>query len=319
MAFVKLAEVKRGQLVESEHWGAFVVLDQEGKRIAGAGEPTCFTYWRSAAKPLQALAVVESGATAAFNFNLKEIALLTGSHQGEAEHLATVSAILAKIGLGVEHLFCGLPGDERGRLACPCSGKQAGMLALARYRGFSLEDYLEKEHPVQEEMKQIIAEIAEIDEAQIVVGIDGCGAPVFALTLEKMAYAYARLMGGQFLTEKRRQASLLIQRAMWAYPQMVEGSSGFDTALLRILKGKVIPKFGAAGIYCLGLPAQGWGLALKIADGQKRALAPVVLTLLAQLGLLTTAEKIKLQDYYLPKLKNIRGEIIGEIRAVISV
>jgi L-asparaginase II len=330
---VKMAEVTRGNLVESIHRGAVVVVDNKGKIIAAAGDPSYFTYFRSAAKPIQALPVVESGAAAHFGLDLKEIALLTGSHSGEAEHGATTLTILQKIGLGPEHLQCGThyPLDKSSRevllakglepttLHCTCSGKHAGMLTLARYRGLSLDDYYQLEHPVQQEMLQTVAEMAGLTCEQITVGVDGCGVPVFALPLEKMAYAYARLAAPEELTETRKEACLLIKKAMTTYPLLVGGTNRFDTALLQVTGNKLIAKFGAEAVYCVGVPAKGWGIALKIEDGNERALAPVVLSILEQLGLLAVEEKEKLASYKRKRLKNNRGEIIGEIRAVVSL
>ncbi|MDD2432453.1 MAG: asparaginase [Clostridia bacterium] len=330
---VKMAEVTRGDLVESIHRGAVVVVDNKGETIAAAGDPGYLTYFRSAAKPLQALPVVESGAAVHFGLDLKEIALLTGSHSGEAEHGATTLTILQKIGLGPEHLQCGthFPLDQSSRevllakglepttLHCTCSGKHAGMLTLARYRGLSLDDYYCLEHPVQQEMLQTVAEMAGIAREQIAVGIDGCGVPVFALPLEKMAYAYARLAAPEELGKKRKEACLLIEEAMTTYPLMVGGTNRFDTVLLQVMGNKLIAKFGAEAVYCVGVPSKGWGMALKIEDGNERALAPVVLSVLEQLGLLTEEEKEKMASYKKQKLANKRGEIIGEIRAVVSL
>ncbi|MDD4146492.1 MAG: asparaginase [Clostridia bacterium] len=333
METVKIAEVTRGDLVESIHRGAVAVVDRSGKIIASAGDPGYLTYFRSAAKPLQVLPVVESGAAEHFALDLKEVALMTGSHSGEAEHCATVLRILQKIGLGPEALQCGahLPlnklsskallakGLEPTALHCTCSGKHAGMLTLARYRDLSVEDYFRSEHPVQQEMLQTVAEMAGLACAQISLGVDGCGVPVFALPLEKMASAYARLAAPEGLTETRKEACELVKKAMTAHPFMVGGTNRLDTDLLKATGDKFIAKFGAEAVYCVGVPAKGWGIALKIEDGNERALAPVILSVLEQLGLLTVEEKEKLANYQRRRLENNRGEIIGEIKAVISL
>ena len=335
METVKIAEVTRGSLVESIHRGAVAVVDTKGKLLASAGNPGYLTYFRSAAKPIQAIPVVESGASRHFGLELQEIALMTGSHSGEIAHTATALAILQKIGLGAEYLQCGAheplhkasrnnllaKGLEPSALHNTCSGKHAGMLTLARYRGLSLEDYYRPEHPVQQEMLQTVAEMAGLALEQIPVGIDGCGVPVFGLSLEKMAYAYARISApeGNDLTETRKEACLLIKKAMTTHPFMVGGTDCFDTELLRASEGRLIAKFGAEAVYCVGVAEKGWGIAIKVEDGNLRALPSVILAVLEQLGLLTVEEKEKISGYRQSRMTNHRGDIIGEIRAVVSL
>lgn len=316
---VKIAEVTRGDLVESVHRGVLVLVDTQGQIIASAGDPSYLTYFRSAAKPLQALPILESGAAAYFSLNLKEIAILAGSHSGAEEHVVMVEAILRKISLTMENLQCGVHWPIATTLHCTCSGKHAGMLVLARYRGYSLEEYYCCEHPVQKEMLTIVAEMTGMKADEIPLGIDGCGVPVFAVPLWRMAYAYARLAQPEGLTAQRREACLQIRRAMVSHPVMVAGRNRFDTVLMEVTRGKMIAKFGAEGVYCLGIPEKGWGIALKVADGNERALALVILSVLDQLGLLTAEENKQLRKYYPRELKNNRDEIVGEIRSVLTL
>ena len=335
METVKIAEVTRGNLVESIHRGAVAVVNTKGKLLASAGDPGYLTYFRSAAKPIQAIPVVESGASRHFGLNLQEIALMTGSHSGEAQHTETARSILRKIGLGVEYLQCGAhdplykpsrdallaQGLKPSSLHNTCSGKHAGMLTLARYRELSLEDYFRPEHPIQQEMLKTVAEMAGLVTEQIPAGIDGCGVPVFGLPLEKMASAYARISapGDNDLTVARKEACLLIKEAMTTHPFMVGGTDRFDTDLLKTCQGKLIAKFGAEGVYCVGVPEKGWGIAVKVEDGNLRALPSITLAVLEQLGLLTVEEKEKLSGYGQRRLTNHRGDLIGEIRAVVSL
>jgi len=335
METVKLAEVTRGSLVESIHRGAVAVVDTKGKLLASAGNPQYLTYFRSAAKPIQAIPVLESGAAQYFGLDLQELAILTGSHNGEVQHTDTVLAILRKIGLGEEYLQCGVheplhkpsrdallsKGLKPTSLHNTCSGKHAGMLTLAKYRGVSLENYFRPEHPVQQEMLRTVAEMAGVTPEQIPVEIDGCGVPVFGLPLEKMAYAYARISASEDngLTETRKEACHLIKKAMTTHPFMVGGTNRFDTELLAVAGGKLIAKFGAEAVYCVGIAEKGWGIAIKVEDGNLRALPPVVLAVLEQLEVLTSEEKEILSDYRQRRLTNHRGDIIGEIRAVVSL
>jgi L-asparaginase II len=305
VASVKLAEVLRGKVVESVHYGSIVVVDHHGEIITALGDPHYFTYFRSAAKPLQALAVLEGGAADYYDFSLKDIALFCGSHTGEKEHQSGVQNILEKIDLDASFLKCDL--------ANPCSGKHAGMLALAKYWDLSLADYYLPTHLVQQEMKGLVADFAGLKPEELKEGIDGCGVPVWALPLRNMARAYAQLVNLEV------SAGQLVQKAMQSQPFYVGGSKSFDTALLSALSEKIIAKFGAEGVYCLGVPERRWGIALKIADGNVRALPVVVLSVLKQLALLDNAAQVKMVDWLEPKLKNSCGEIVGLIRPVFKL
>lgn len=330
---VKLVEVTRGELVESIHRGAAVVVDSEGRIIARVGNPSFLTFLRSAAKPIQALPVVGSGAAAHFGFTLEEIALLMASHSGEEEHVRVGQQIMGKMGLGPEYLQCGThpplhSGSARALQAkgqsptvfhCTCSGKHAGMLALARYKNWPLEEYYRPEHPVQREMLRTIADLAGLKPEEIPIGIDGCGVPVFALTLEKMALVYARFAAGSHMTEKRAQACSVLQQAMSQYPGILAGTGRLATDLIKQTGAKFLAKDGNEGIFCIAVPAKGWGIALKIEDGHLRAFGPAVVSLLNQLDLLTTAENEALAGYAYKKIKNYRNEVIGQIRPAFSL
>ena len=326
----KLAEVTRGSLVESVHRGAVAVVNLQGEIIASAGDPFYLTYFRSAAKPLQALAVMESGAVEEYAITLKEIAIMLSSHSGEPEHGEVVTGILEKLGLSEEYLQCGISapfhkpskdalmrkGLEPTALHNCCSGKHAGMLTMARYLNLSLDDYFLPEHPVQQEMLKAVAEMAGLEPEKIPLSVDGCGVPVFALTLDKMAYSYARLAVPETedLSEVKKTACEAVKAAIINYPYLIAGTERFTTDLLRVTGNKLIAKDGSEAVFCLGVPDKGWGIAIKMEDGNERAMAPVVLSVLEQLELLTAEEKERLAAYRMIVLKNIRGEIVGVIR-----
>jgi len=329
----KLAEVTRGALVESVHRGAIAVVNWQGEIIASAGNPSYLTYFRSAAKPLQALAVIESGAVVKYAFTLKEIAIMISSHSGEPEHCEVVMGILEKLGLGEEYLQCGIsapfhkPSNEalliEGLEPTPlhncCSGKHVGMLTMARYLNLSLDDYFLPEHSVQQEMLQSVAEMAGLEPKEIPFSIDGCGVPVFALTLDKMAYSYARLAVPEGLSEMKNAACDIVKEAIINYPYLVAGTGRFTTDLLQVTGHKLIAKDGSEAIFCLGVPDKGWGIAIKIKDGNERAMAPVVLSVLEQLELLTAEEKERLAAYRRIVLKNNREQVVGEIRPAFTL
>jgi len=321
-----LAEVYRGGLVESRHRGAAVVVDQQGQVLEKWGDAGLVTYWRSSAKPIQAVPVVDSGAADAFGFSAEEIAIMTGSHAGEPQHVKTVQSMLKKMGLKQEHLLCGTHPPANKEAArdlaarglqpevwhCNCSGKHAGMLALALHLRADLTGYLELRHPVQQAMLKAVARYSQLSGEEIITGLDGCGVPVFGMPLFNMALAYARLTGA-----KAGDGAGRVVQSMLAHPEMVAGAKGFCTALIKAAGGKMIAKIGAEGVYCVGLVNQGVGLAVKIEDGNTRALPPVVLEVLARMGFLSADELALLEFFRSPKIKNQRQETVGEIRPVL--
>lgn len=324
----KLVEVTRGEIVESVHRGIVAVVDNKGKVVFSLGNPEYLTFIRSAAKPMQAVPVVELGVSQDFGFSDQELAIITASHSGELEHQKTVLEILRKIGLKSNNLLCGTTKPlhkptanqmfyesiKPGPIHCPCSGKHAGMLAIAVHKKLSIDDYYLLEHPVQQLMLKTMAQLAQMKEEDIKIGIDGCGVPVFGISVKAMALAYANFARPDNFNQQRQEACLKLRMAMSKYPHLVAGSGRFTTILLEHLGNRLIAKDGTEGIFCVGLPDKGLGIAVKIADGGARALAPVVLRVLDQLGILTKEDKNALEGYYEPQIKNLRDEVIGEIK-----
>ncbi|MCR4441568.1 MAG: asparaginase [Peptococcaceae bacterium] len=329
----KLVEVTRGKIVESVHRGVAVVVDAAGKTLFHAGDPSYITYIRSAAKPMQAVPVVESGAAKRFGFTTEELALIMSSHNGEEEHVRVGMQVMEKIGLGPEHLRCGTHPplhkrsagelEKKGQVPtvfhCTCSGKHAGMLALARHLGLSLHDYYLPDHPVQKLMLQAVADFACLKPAEIITGTDGCGVPVFALSLERMALAYARWAKPSGFGQERKEACLTLQRAMTSHPFLLAGTGRLASEVMKVTGNKLVMKDGTEGIFCLGVPGKGWGIAIKAEDGHTRALGPVVVEILRQLGLITAGEYERLLPYARQQLKNYRGENVGEVRPAFTL
>lgn len=260
-------ELTRGQIVKSIHFGAAAVVDLHGRLLASLGDPYLVTFLRSSAKPFQALPFIERGGHEKFAFTQKEIALTCASHSGTDDHVATVKAMQAKIGVGVEALMCGMHDpihaatrDEmllRGEKTSPyrhnCSGKHTGMLAHARLRDLPTENYIDFTHPIQKSILEAFAAMCVLPAEQVELGIDGCSAPNFAVPLYNAAYAYARLCDPFALEPQRADACRTISAAMMAYPEMVGGPDRFDTTLMRVGKGKILVKGGAEGYQAVGL------------------------------------------------------------------
>jgi L-asparaginase II len=330
-----LVEVTRGGITESRHRGHVVAVDPDGTVAAHLGAPETVTYLRSSAKPHQAIPLVASGAADRFGFTEKEIALACGSHSGEPIHTEVAASMLKKIGLGPEALKCGIhepfsqevarqlreKGEEPGVLQNNCSGKHAGMLALALHLGASTETYDEPTNPVQLAIGKIISHFSGIQIENIAVGVDGCGVPVFGITVKAMALMYARLVSPPVeFDETTKSACARIVSAMTTYPELVGGSSDrLDTEIMRAAKGRLVSKVGAEGVYTVGvLPCEDWprglGLALKIEDGDDhRARPTVVIESLRQLGILVDQSLEAVSRYAFFPVRNRRGDVVGEV------
>jgi len=327
-----LVEVTRGEGVESLHRGVIVVADANGRVVKGIGNSEFVTFLRSAAKPLQLIPLLESGTAARFGFTARELAVMAGSHNGEDIHLQAVSSILAKIGLSAEALHCGIhyPFDsiasqrlreakeEPSVLHNNCSGKHAGMLALALHEGHSIEDYEKPGHPVQKAILQTIADFAGMEPQAVIIAVDGCGVPTFALPVRRAALAYARLVDPRDFPPLRQEACRRVVQAMRSHPEMVGGSTGrLDTELMRRKPNTFVAKAGAEGYFALGISPEegGWGIVIKMEDGSPRGRNPVVMETLYQLGFLNRADLERLSIYYHPSVKNRHSSVVGEVRA----
>jgi L-asparaginase II len=331
-----LVEVTRGSITESRHRGHVVAVDGDGQIIAQLGAPETVTYLRSSAKPLQAVPLIASGAAERFGFTPQEIAVACGSHSGEFIHEETVAAMLRKIGLELSALKCGVHepfgkevalelrehGQQPRVLQNNCSGKHTGMLALALHLGGATETYDQPANPAQLAIGRTVAAFSGVPLEDIAVGTDGCGVPVFGITVRAMALAYARLVAPPAAFDKEtRDACRRIVSAMRAHPELVGGTrERLDTELMRAAKG-VISKVGAEGVYTVGVePSARWprglGLALKIEDGEDRRARPtVVIESLRQLGVLDDATLAELAPYAKFVVRNHRGDAVGEVRA----
>jgi L-asparaginase II len=290
----RLVEVWRGTIVESVHAGVLVVRHPDGT-VQAVGDQRLVTFPRSSVKPFQALALVMQGGVERFGLTDEELAVICASHAGEARHLALVASILEKVGASPAALSCGtaLPGRLPGQpppageppsaLAHNCSGKHAGMLALARLLDAPLEGYVRPEHPAQQTIRHTIEALLG-REAVRAVATDGCNAPALAMPVEAMARAFG-LLGRP--TGPFTAALAQVGAAMRRHPELVSGSRGFlDTTLMTAVPG-LVAKRGAEGFFALGL-ADGTGLALKVRDGDLggRAVGPATIGALLALGVL---------------------------------
>jgi L-asparaginase II len=317
-----IAEVLRGKTVESRHRGAFVVVDLSGKRIRQSGDIDSPVFPRSAIKAFQCLPLIETGAAAHFKLTDEEIALCCSSHNGEAEHVRVARSILQKCGRDEADYECGahMPsskeatyqlvreGKQPAQVHNNCSGKHAGMLALASFLGAGSKDYVKAEHQVQKHVAQTLSEYCEVDIATAPMGIDGCSVPNWAIPLHKTALGFAKL------SNSKNQAAARIIAAARLFPFMIAGTGRFDTKIMQGIP-RLFIKVGAEGVFCGCIPHAGLGFALKCEDGATRGAEVAVAKMLSDLDIWTESENESLLSFTKEPMSNWRKISVGEIRA----
>ncbi|MEO8194855.1 MAG: asparaginase [Gemmatimonadales bacterium] len=317
--------VTRGNSVESCHRVHAAVVDAYDSRLGRAGDPGLLTFWRSCAKPFQVMPLVECGGFDSFGWGGEQLALACASHGGEPEHVAIVESMLATLGLEEGDLACGPqePLSPRGaRIAREsgvrikrshnnCSGKHTAMLALAKHNEWTIEGYERAEHPVQMAMLNQVALWTGVRPSQMQVAVDGCGAAVFGLPLDRMAYAYARLACA---SQRGEEIPARITAAMGRHPFLVGGTDRLDSIIIEETGGRVITKVGAEGVHSAMILDSGIGVAIKVEDGNPRAQTPALIRLLQELDALPDPLPQRLADLMRKPVKNSRGEIVGETR-----
>lgn len=320
-----LVEVTRGEMVESRHRGAVAVVQSDGQTAVTIGDIRRMIYPRSAIKPLQAVFLIESGAADAFGLTDTELALACASHNGEPAHVDAVRNWLDHLGLDEQALECGTHAprrnedkavlNENGLLPGPahnnCSGKHCGFLSSAKHLGESATGYIEKSHPVQRAVLDLVADMADVSLDKAPGGIDGCGIPVAGIPLESLAFAYARFATGTGFSPARQAAADRIYQAMIRKPFMVAGTDRWCTRAMEAGGGAFIVKTGAEGVYCAAVPRAGIGIALKIDDGASRAAECAMGAVLSGLGCLDLGQASGLIG---SPVLNVAGREVGKIR-----
>ena len=345
-------ETTRGQIVESVHYGSIAVVDSAGKMIASYGDPQTAAFLRSSAKPFQVLPFVERGGVERFGFTPRELSLSCASHEGSDMHVQAVIELQKKVGIEESNLMCGshMPGDvdELKRLIVGgihprtnhnnCSGKHTAMLAHAKMRGLPLENYLDLNHPIQQDILASFAEMCLFPLNEIQLGTDGCSAPNFALPLYNAALGMARYCDPRELGEARAAACRKVTAAMMAHPEMMSGYGEFDEQLMKAGDGKIVTKRGAEGYQIVGVmpgvtspDSPGIGIALKVSDGDasrmddtlassNRVRPAAVIEVLRQLGALTPEQMQALAGFGPEKeIRNHRGIVTGTSHPVFTL
>lgn len=318
-------EATRGSLVESSHALSVAVTDADGALVASAGDPDLVTWWRSAAKPFQAMPLVADGGADRFGLGDDMLALACASHSSEPEHVALARRMLEAVGCTEDDLACGPhpplspavheQAIREGTRLTPawsnCSGKHTSMLAQARHHGWPTSGYERAGHPVQERILAEVGRWTGLPRERVVLGVDGCTTVCYALPLSAMATAYARLGVAD------EPAAVRIRGAMLAHPALVGGHRRLCTDLMRETGGRILAKVGAEGIYSAAWPELGLGVALKVADGDNRSAQVALLAVLGQLAAHAGASLPldSLGWYAEPPLRNTRQAQTGVLRA----
>jgi L-asparaginase II len=285
-------------------------VDASGRLVASAGDPEYRTFWRSAAKPFQALPLVEDGVVQQFGLMRQDLALACASHSSERGQVALVREFLQRVGCSERDLMCGphrplsdavakdyeTRGQRLTAVHSNCSGKHTGMLGLAKHHGWPTEFYARIEHPVQQRCLKSVSEYTDVAAKDVGVAVDGCGVACFALPLRNMALAYTRIPP-------------LILEAMVVHPELIAGEGRPCTEMMRAHPGRVVAKVGAEGVYSASLIREALGVTLKVEDGHSFASALAIAAVVAELGV-----KPQPAELLRKSITNSRGETVGEMR-----
>lgn len=343
-----VVELTRGPLVETVFRGDAAVVDSTGRLLFQVGDGRKVTFWRSSAKPIQALPIITTGAADRFGLTAEHLAIFAASHNAEPTHTAAVLDAMQRVGLSPELLQCGphapfdrptaeamrAAGEEPGRIHSNCSGKHTGMLTLCAHLGLRMDDYLDPDSAVQQLIKANVAEVCGLPQEQVAIGVDGCGVPVFGMPLANMSFAYARLADPDRMPQDKQSAGRRMRDAMRSHPYLVAGRKRICTELMGLPGGRFVAKSGAEGVYAVGILPEavaastvlrqagavgGVGITVKAEDGNQDIRHMMTVEIMRQLGVLTEADLKALSRYRPGPITNWAGRTVGEKRAVFAL
>lgn len=330
-----MIDIYRSGALESQHIGSMVAVDFDGHVVAKVGDPGRLSFMRSSVKPVQAIpAFMDDSCLRHFKFDSKERAFLMSSHSGETRHQEIGADIQRRLGITNDNMGCGIhppinpktrdemrrKGEEFTPLCNNCSGNHLVMLSLSMHKGWDIGDYINPEHPYQQEVLKWMSLLTGLKKDKIRTGMDNCSVPAYNLTLKQMALIFARLSTPEKLVEFPNPDNLDIPKGIkvmrriiadfWAHPEMIGGENRLCTYLNKIGKGSFFSKAGAEGMQLTGVVDRGIGIALKITDGDSsgRAKNTAMIETLIQMGLISEKQlKLAPKNLYKPDLPNLRG------------
>ncbi|MGF1536137.1 MAG: asparaginase [Elainellaceae cyanobacterium] len=303
-------QLLREGIVESVHQVQAAVCDDRGRTLSAAGHSEAEVFVRSALKPFQALAVTSSGTMETYRLTDKDLAIICSSHKGTIAQARQAFNILWRANIDPTALQCPTPPGKQSPLQHNCSGKHAGMLAVSQQRNWSLNGYLQRDHPVQALIFGKIAELLHMPADEFISVHDDCGAPTYRMQINQLATLYAHLASGGNLGLER------IIRAMTQHPGLVSGKGEFDTSVMEISEGELVSKSGAEGVQCIARVGSGLGMAIKVTDGAKRAKHAVAIHLMKQLGWISPTAAETLADSFMNLGDYKRLDVAGELTMI---
>jgi L-asparaginase II len=319
-----LVEEYRNKILECAHYGHLAIVSPEGV-FYSVGNCVQTVFYRSASKPIQALPLIRLGLDRKYGLTEKELAILSGSHRCELEHIEVIESLLQKTGIREEQLIM-LPvypldpltkeymlnrNMDPRKIYHNCVGKHIACILLQRESGQPEEDYWKPESTVQQTILDCISEISAYPRELIGTGTDGCGVPVYALPLRFMANAFLRLACPDLIEDPElRTAATRNASLMNKYPRMISGNGAICSLLCA--DDNIVAKGGALGVYCFGLRRERLGVAYKISDGSYDELPLIAVSILEQLGYSGTDTIDRLRDRFPKTIRNDCGVEVGE-------
>jgi L-asparaginase II len=323
---ITLVEETRAGIVENVHTGMICGVNENFETIYAAGDAAHYTYYRSAAKPLQAIPVFLSNVIEKYGLTNEEAALFAASHRGEPYHIAALESMLAKLPVSEDELYCPKtyplnagPKEamlrehkEKRRLYHNCSAKHMGFVAVCRELGYPVEGYWKADHPLQQQIIKIVSGLAGLPLSEIETGIDGCGVPVYAIPLKNMALTYLKLACPDLIKEPAlQQAVRKMAGVMNEHPRMIASDNFICTVLLE--DSNIVAKGGAQGVYCFGLKEERLGFALKVLNGSEDVWPMVVAGMLEQIGYPNKQTIARLRELKSSIIRNDADLEVGKI------
>lgn len=326
MNALTLVEETRAGVVENVHTGMICGVNEKLETIYYTGDSARYTYFRSAAKPIQALPVFLSNCITKYGLTNEEAALFTASHRGESYHIAALESMLQKLPVSEDELFCPYsyplnvkPKEEmlrkhmeKRRLYHNCAGKHMGFVTVCREYGFPVEGYWKVDHPLQQQIVKFLSELAELPISEVKIGIDGCGVPVFAIPLKNMALTYLKLACPDLIKDPLLQEAVMqMTSVMNEHPRMVASENFICSVLLQ--DQNIVAKGGAQGVYCFGLKKERTGFALKVLNGSEDVWPVIVAGILEQIGYENKQTIASLRALKPSIIRNDAGADVGKI------
>jgi len=323
-----LARVYRGKSVEAIHYGAIAVVNAEGELTHYIGDPYEPFMTRSSIKPFQVMPLFVSGAADHFKFTPKQLAIMCGSHVGSDQHYEIVMQNLKTAGNSPENLKCGchwplgmmmeqnypLNGEDKDPVRHNCSGKHSGFLAQARFLKDEIGEYLNPNSKTQQLVKRTLSDFCEYDFDKMHTGIDGCSAPNYPMPIYNLALGFKKIMNGDATGKVTKDILSRIREAITTYPEMVSGEKRLDLDMTRSFGGRLISKIGAESIQGIGFSDPAAGIAIKVHDGNQRALGAICLSIFKQLGYIKDIKDFPLlEKYEKPEVRNAKNKLTGYI------